>query len=262
MSKDHYFCCSSRRYSSGEAGETGDTVKEVQATTPLFLPRKRLRKERGQFGAKKRRTSKAICPSRKRKWHYSDAAILVIWDEEPQLKDTLLSFAQQDLLFAFQHCKKVKKPSEQKDAKKRIEDRNNERHLATKSYKLSKKLQRAKLLQPGHYSRNIMQQSDDCFSINISTMGISTSTSSSTPQAKSLLEIKPKAKNKFCSVTIKTNVCGGSGTRAATSPKEIKFNTSVCKERYSFMTEIASKDDLAALKEEQLYINYEIVISL
>ena len=260
MSKDRYFCCSRRR--SGEAGD--DAVKEVQAATPLSLPSKRRREyeiQRGQFGAKKRRTNKAICPSRKRKRHYSDAAILVIWDEVPQLKDTLLSFGQQDLLFAFQHCKKVKKPSEQKDAKKRIEVRSNEEQLATKSYKLSKKLERAKLLQPGHYSRNIMQTSDDYFSINISTMGISTSTSSSTPQAKSLLEIKPKAKNRLCSVTIKTNVYSDTDMRAATSPKERKLNISARKERYSIMTEIASKEDLQALKEENLYINYEIVIS-
>ena len=258
MSKDRFFCSRHRRSEASDKGE-------LQAATPLFLPSKRRREknkiEHGQFGAKKRRT-KAICPSTKRQWHYSDAAILVIWDEVPQLKDTLLSFGQQDLLFAFQHCKKVKKPSEQKDAKKSVEDRSNEEQLATKSYKLSKKLQRAKLLQPGHYSRNIIQTSDDCFSINISTMGISTSTSSLTPQAKSLLEIKPKAKNRFCSVTIKTNVYSETDMRAATSPKETKFNISSRKERYSFMAEIASKEDLQALKEENLCINYEILISL
>ena len=180
-------------------------------------------------------------------------AIIVPINNKPQLKGTLLSCSQQDLLFAFQDCKKLDK--------KILEDRNKE--PAMKTYKLSIKLQRAKLLQPGHYSRNIAQICDDSFSINISTMGISTSSTSSTPQAKSQLEIKPqsKAKGKFSSATVKTSVGCVENKGKHLTEKFAKFNIDVCKEHYTFMMEITSKEQLLALNWNHLFMNYEIVIS-
>ena len=146
--------------------------------------------------------------------------------------------------------------------KEMIEDKSKE-EPATNTYKVAIKLQRALLLQPGHYSRNIAQTSDDCFSINISTLGISTSSTSSTPQAKSLLEIKPESKGKsnISSVVVKTSIGCDESREKHLNEKLTKFDINVCKERFTFMIEITSKEWLLALHGDNLFINYEIVIS-
>ena len=234
----------------------GGTIGMMGDVSPLSFAKKRreISEDEQLRSCSKKRRSSLICSLSLHRQPSPGVAIIVPINNKPQLKGTLLSCSQQDLLFAFQDCKKLDK--------KILEDRSKE-EPAIQTYKLSIKLQRAKLLQPGYYSRNIGQISDDSFSINISTMGISTSSTSSTPQAKSLLEIKPqsKAKGKFSSVTVKTSVGCVESKEKHLTEKFTKFNIDVCKEHYTFMMEITSKEQLLALNGNHLFMNYEIVIS-
>ena len=130
------------------------------------------------------------------------------------------------------------------------------------TYNATADIPMSELLKPGNINSKIAKIDNDNVIIIVSTVGVTNTVKKSEPRAMSYLEIILGEKMRKIQQSVKVQ-----STLSTQNPKQVccreptTFLIDGSKERYTFMTYLASKEDLVDLHEDNISMNFEITMA-
>ena len=130
------------------------------------------------------------------------------------------------------------------------------------TYNATADIPKSELLKPGNINSKIAKIDNDNVIIIVSTVGVTSTVKKSKPRAMSYLEIILGEKMRKIQQSVKVQ-----STLSTQNPKRVccreptTFLIDGSKERYTFMTYLASKEDLVDLHEDNVSMNFEITMA-